>query len=1184
MAGLLIALALWVLVVPALALVVAVRARDRALRVETRLAQLERGGAPRSLEAPAAQEAVPPEAPPAAPPLPAGPAAAPSPGRTVEAGRAARPASPTAAASLEERIGVTWFTRIGAAVLILGALYFFKYAIDSQWIGPWGRVALGVLAGAAVIALAERQAGRASARYVQALLGVGLALLYVAAYATYGFYRLLPMGAAFAALVVVSVLGGALALRHRAEAVLVIALGGALATPLLLVTGEDQAAALFAYLALLAAAATLVSLRERQRAAVWLAFTGVAALWLVWCEAHFDVGAPDLDPVTGAAIAASGGAYLPLPARALPLLFVVALAALWVWAARRAEAIGWGALPPVALLVAAVLVGQWQCGILLAGRPALNAAAMVAWALVVTVALDRAAVPGVSLMAAVAALAVLVAAAPEATAAPGAFLAAAALWGGCNLAAAWRRLLVRPTGGATVLLALAGPLGLVALTLIAVPAGDAGLRAAITAAAGAALFTLGAALLQRHPESRGVAAAVLGGALGVIALAVGLAFSGVTITLLWAVLAAVVAYLAARRGDTLWLGGAALLFLLVLGRLLAVDASAPLRDHLLFASSHGAAGRLTPVPLVNPRALALLGVAVALGAAAWSARRRREEPTWRPAGAIAATLSHVLLASFVISEARLLVVSLPPAPRGVLPAEEFTVFLDGFRAALSAQASRLAVSSTLVLGGFGAVLLGIGFTARSVLHRWLGLVALALTLGKLALWDVWTLPRLYQVLVLVAVGALLLGAGFLYARFGRRLLGFLRGATPAALLLLAASVEALDTTRHTTRAFVDAPGAGFVAVTVTPELFRASAVPGGLTDLRIAGPDGAEVPWLLRDEPAREPVRELPAELLDPVALADGSARATFDLGAGERRHDTVRLDLAGEEFLREVQVETGDDRLRWGRIAEGVVFRVRSGDAGDERTVLRYPPSAARFVRVTVAGGAGQPPVAIRGGGVALCPEAAEPPTGVVGLVVAGRSDDAERKHSVLVLDAGGAGVPLRAILVSVSAPRFERRADVEASEDGTYWHRVGSGVLYRAGAGESLRIAAVTSRRHLRLVIDNGDDAPLPVERVEGEYRRQQLVLAASGAGRHLLLVGCHDLPVPRYDLASVLAREPDAVPVPAALSALEANPELKPVPRAVAPWTERHRVEIGLALGVVLLGLACWAVRAMRRERKG
>jgi uncharacterized membrane protein len=45
---------------------------------------------------------------------------------------------------------------------------------------------------------------------------------------------------------------------------------------------------------------------------------------------------------------------------------------------------------------------------------------------------------------------------------------------------------------------------------------------------------------------------------------------------------------------------------------------------------------------------------------------------------------------------------------------------------------------------------------------------------KLALVDIWSLQRVHQMLVLLGVGALLVAAGFFYARFGRRLVALLR--------------------------------------------------------------------------------------------------------------------------------------------------------------------------------------------------------------------------------------------------------------------------------------------------------------------------------------------------------------------------------------------------------------------------
>ena len=367
---------------------------------------------------------------------------------------------------------------------------------------------------------------------------------------------------------------------------------------------------------------------------------------------------------------------------------------------------------------------------------------------------------------------------------------------------------------------------------------------------------------------------------------------------------------------------------------------------------------------------------------------------------------------------------------------------------------------------------------------------------------------------------------------------------------------------------------------VPPELYHASAS-DALADLRIAAPDGAEVPWLLRDRGPVEPARELPAALLDPVVLPDGGAAASFDLGAGDRRHNAIRLDLDGEAFVREARVEASGGSGAWAPVGAGLVFRVAAGGSREERTTVVYPSSSARFVRVTVAGAPGLPAVRVRGGAVLLLPAEGESPAGTIPPAVTGRVDDAERKHTVLTLDAGGAGVPITAVVVTSGAARFSRRVTVEASEKGDYWTAAGCGVLYRAGAVESLRITAQTTRRHLRLVIDNGDDPPLPIAGVIAEYRLQELVFAAARPGEYALLAGCRDLAAPRYDLGEVLARETQATLTAVTAAAFAANPAFAAAPEPAAPWSERHRVAIGIALAVVLLAMAAWAARALRQR---
>src|SRR5437868_3992503 len=57
------------------------------------------------------------------------------------------PPPPHAAPSrrLETQVGLTWVNRIGVITLVIGIGFFFKWAVDNEWIGPAARVGLGVL-------------------------------------------------------------------------------------------------------------------------------------------------------------------------------------------------------------------------------------------------------------------------------------------------------------------------------------------------------------------------------------------------------------------------------------------------------------------------------------------------------------------------------------------------------------------------------------------------------------------------------------------------------------------------------------------------------------------------------------------------------------------------------------------------------------------------------------------------------------------------------------------------------------------------------------------------------------------------------------------------------------------------------------------------------------------------------
>lgn len=199
-------------------------------------------------------------------------------------------AQPTAAAaeSVESSLGLSWLNRIGVVTLVLGVAFLFKYAIDNQWIGPWGRVALGAAAGIAALISADRLSRSGQRVFAMGITALGISVLYVSCYAAYGFYQLAPVAVSFAAMMLVTGAGAWLALRYDAAAIAVLSLIGGFATPLVLSTGRDAPWVLFPYLLLLIAGAVWVR-RSRGWAAVeWLALAGAAAIYEMWFLSHFE--------------------------------------------------------------------------------------------------------------------------------------------------------------------------------------------------------------------------------------------------------------------------------------------------------------------------------------------------------------------------------------------------------------------------------------------------------------------------------------------------------------------------------------------------------------------------------------------------------------------------------------------------------------------------------------------------------------------------------------------------------------------------------------------------------------------------------------------------------------------------------------------------------------------------------
>jgi len=1209
---------------------------------------------------------------------------------------------PPEATSLEEKIALVWFTRIGAVALLLGAAFFFKVAVDNNWIGPWGRVALGAVLGIGALGIGELT--RASTRpvWTQVITGVGLSLLLLSAYASFVFYHLVGFEAAFAAFFVISLLGGALAIHHKAEAILIFSLAAALSAPPLLSTNHDNPAGLFGYLLLVTSLSHFASLKMQFRWSMWLGIAGSGILFLGWYAAWFNIAPAPAHPYVDEPVKA--GAYLEMSARTIPLGAVTAFLIQWValWAiARRDKPRLW----PVAVLVAAAVLAHVGYTLLLHDHPLILGVVLVALGLGATVILTRenkshllsiplgasflmflftthqaheqplpmmlllllwasiyvvgflrqprpnvvptagtlalvgitgfllavsaATVLGkhhplsfelliVVLSLAYAVLAAMYSVAVMSTVAVGLsflfvlatlphghdttdfkFVGVAALWSSVYLGAiAWELVWKRRPATALRLVTFSGAgLAFVLLALAHISDGpEAGtLRAVLLAAVGLCDLLLGAALLRRPDhDARGAATVVLGQALGLFVAAVGTMWSGATVTVVWAVFAAVVVWLGGRERNAWWLAGGLTLFGLTLIHLVSVDVPEPAKQTALFISTGGKEGVLSVPFLFNQCSLGLLGCGIAFFVGGRGARRAGTSG-FSISGSVLQSLGHWMLLALTVTEVHRLVQRIPTPPTGRVDNAEFSAFLSLYAQAQVHQRQELAMWTTLVFGLYAATLLGVGFGIKDRLHRYLGLGLFSLTLLKLGLWDVWKLERIFQVMVLLGVGGLLLGSGFLYARFGKRLLAVLRdGAVKAGVVLLALwgggafGFPKADLAEM--RSVDGVAGPGFYRVEVDADLYRRTRDDGSpLGDLRLAGPDGNEVGYLIRDVPV-EAQATVPTNMVDPVTLKDGSVQAVFDLGLSGLRHSRVSLSIDGDSYFRRTRVESSQDEKTWGKLTEGSwVYRVVTVGGTSSETTISYPVSDARYLRVTVLAG----PETVRritGGQVAFAPPASLPVLRSLPLKVTERSKDEPGKRSLYAFDLGSPGLPIEALDLTITGAAFERMAWVSGTNFLGYWAPFGGGWLHRTvggtqsgGARENTRLTFSPNRkRYLRVEIHDRDDAALVVESGVALYRAQELVFRAETAGSYQLYVGSTKLGTPSYELAQVMARAKEVQVLPATLGPLAANPDFGKHAEAPTPFTERHKLLFGLGLGGVLVLLALWAFSLLRKAK--
>ncbi len=264
------------------------------------------------------------------PPLPtaheaAAPAFAHTPARTFSAAPKSSPKDTLARNfRLEQFVGAKLFAWLGGLALFFAAALGLKYSFDHDLLPTWLRATAGFALGSGLVVAGALLNRRTYPQTVTTLWGTGVVILYAVTYACrsiYGF-PVFTSSVTFGLMVVITSIAFGLAVRFDTQVVAILGMLGGFLTPILVSSGQDQAVALFTYIAILDIGLIAVAARRGWSHLAFLAALGTVLFQLGWHVAAFQ---PEKIRI----------------AQTQMTLFPVLFAAALTWASRRNQANLW---------------------------------------------------------------------------------------------------------------------------------------------------------------------------------------------------------------------------------------------------------------------------------------------------------------------------------------------------------------------------------------------------------------------------------------------------------------------------------------------------------------------------------------------------------------------------------------------------------------------------------------------------------------------------------------------------------------------------------------------------------------------------------------------------------------------------------------------------------------------------
>jgi uncharacterized membrane protein len=164
--------------------------------------------------------------------------------------------------------------------LLFGVGFFLKYAFEHYWIGPTGRIILGLLGGILCLAGGEYFESKKYHQYARIFTGGGFALLYFSLFAARNFYQMIEATSTFVVMIFVTLAAGFFAVRYNSLIVAFYSIIGGFLTPFLIGAAGIDRLGLLGYITILNLGILGLAFFKNWRVLNFVAFAFTAITYL----------------------------------------------------------------------------------------------------------------------------------------------------------------------------------------------------------------------------------------------------------------------------------------------------------------------------------------------------------------------------------------------------------------------------------------------------------------------------------------------------------------------------------------------------------------------------------------------------------------------------------------------------------------------------------------------------------------------------------------------------------------------------------------------------------------------------------------------------------------------------------------------------------------------------------------